>query len=167
MPEQPKTPVQINLAKGTSWSMPAGTLVKLASGEYFRECRVEYADDLVVDFQAFQQIPAEDSITMHGARMVVQKELLHAVVLIAEAQSNAKLRYRPSLLLDMLVPAERAQDMQANLAELFPLWVERHGQLKANMICRFQVILMIGGTWWEKVLTTCERLLKVFRLSGG
>jgi hypothetical protein len=74
--------------------------------------------------------------------------------------------YRPSLLLDLLVPLDRAQDMHANLGELYPSWVERHGAGRASWIRRSQVALLIGGTWWEKILSTCERLLKVVRLIG-
>ena len=33
----------------------------------------------------------------------------------------------PSILIDALIAPERAIDMQVNLAEVFPLWVARHG----------------------------------------
>lgn len=75
-------------------------------------------------------------------------------------------RYRPSFLIDCLVPTGRAQDIHANLDDIFPRWVERHGARKAGWIKSMQVLLLIGGTWWEKGLATAERLLKVARLSG-
>ncbi|MGN6690283.1 MAG: hypothetical protein ACTHJU_05025, partial [Sphingopyxis sp.] len=72
----------------------------------------------------------------------------------------------PSILLDCLVPFDRAKDMHANLEDIYPVWVERHGAAKAVWIKRWQVALLIGGTWWEKLLSATERLLKVMRLSG-
>lgn len=74
--------------------------------------------------------------------------------------------YRPSFLIDYLVPARRAQDMHANLEDIYPKWVERHGARRAAWIRTMQVVLLIGGTWWEKLLSTAERLLKVVRISG-
>lgn len=75
--------------------------------------------------------------------------------------------YRPSLLLDLLVPFDRAQDMHANLGEIYPLWVERYGPRKAAVVRALQIWLLIGGTWWEKLLSTGERLLKSARLIGS
>ena len=74
--------------------------------------------------------------------------------------------YKPSMLIDMFVPIDRAQDMHANLDDLFPVWARRHGQSEAVWIKRIQILLLVGGTWWEKIVALAERLLKVARLSG-
>jgi len=93
--------------------------------------------------------------------------LLAVAVVRASRKSRSTAAYRPSFILDMLVPYDRAQDMHANLAELYPVWVSRHGARRAEWIHRTQVALLIGGTWWEKLLSTGERLLKVARLIGS
>jgi hypothetical protein len=64
----------------------------------------------------------------------------------------------------MMVPFDRAQDMQANLSDVYPLWVSRHGHSRAEMIRICQVAWLIGGMWWEKLLSSGERLLNIFRI---
>lgn len=76
-------------------------------------------------------------------------------------------RYRPSILIDALIPFDLAQDMHANLADLYPRWVERHGSGKAIWVVRLQVGMLIGGTLWEKTASFAERLLKIVRLIGS
>ena len=93
--------------------------------------------------------------------------LFLAAVVRASQNSRSTAAYRPSFILDMLVPYDRAQDMHANLGELYPVWVSRHGAYRAEWVRRAQVALLIGGTWWEKLLSTGERLLKVVRLIGS
>jgi hypothetical protein len=91
-----------------------------------------------------------------------------AIAEITNATHEATLypKYRPSLLLDMLVPIAGSQDMQANLEELFPVWIERHGVQRARWIQRAQVAQLIGGNWWENILSSAERLLKIVKLIG-
>jgi len=75
--------------------------------------------------------------------------------------------YHPAWALDAFVPLSLAQDMHANLGELYPVWVQRHGLRNASRILRLQVAILIAGTWWEKALSTGERLLKSFRIIGS
>jgi hypothetical protein len=89
------------------------------------------------------------------------------VVMITAAGEIAPPVYRPSLILDLLVPLDKAQDMHANLDDLYPLWVVRHGVLRANLVLRCQVAILIGGAWGEKVISSAERLLKVLRIVGS
>lgn len=99
------------------------------------------------------------------------KYLMRAELVIFRAQDGAdrptSRGYRPSLILDILVPFARAQDMHANLEEVYPRWVERHGVRRAELIRACQVTWLIAGAWWEKALTTGERLLKVIRIVGS
>ena len=71
--------------------------------------------------------------------------------------------YPPSLLIDALIAPERAVDMQANLEETFPLWVERHGLTAAHRIRRVQIARLIIGEYWNKAIT----LAKAFKLGGA
>lgn len=74
--------------------------------------------------------------------------------------------YRQSLLIDMLVPSNRAQDMHANLADLYPTWVLRHGERKATWVARMQIAMLIGGNGWEKLAPIFDKWLKIVRLIG-
>jgi hypothetical protein len=74
--------------------------------------------------------------------------------------------YRQSLLIDLLVPSDRAQDMHANLADLYPKWVQRHGERKAAWVARMQIAMLIGGNGWEKLAPIFDKLLKIVRLIG-
>ncbi|CAD7336026.1 hypothetical protein FIM10_03975 [Sphingomonadales bacterium 56] len=152
---------------GTSWAQ--------ARSFASRQIHVE-----VSEFARFQDFVSETHTEIEQAlerslgemnakqlRVIYREALLKAWYLNRGVTQNPPVQYRASLLLDMLVPANRAEDMQANLSELFPRWVERHGTRRARWICRIQVVLLIGGTWWEKAIVTAERLLKVFRLIGS
>jgi hypothetical protein len=72
-------------------------------------------------------------------------------------------KYSPSILIDSLIPPERAADMQANLADYFPIWVERHGLAKAHRIRKVQIALLIIGEYWNKAI----ELIKAVKLAGS
>lgn len=72
-----------------------------------------------------------------------------------------------SKLLDMFVPIELASDMQANLEDMFPTWVERHGFKWARRIYRGQVGLLVLGRWLNKALEVGERLAKIVKFTGS
>lgn len=74
--------------------------------------------------------------------------------------------YRQSLLIDLLVPSDRARDMHANLADLYPIWVQRHGERKAGWVARMQIAMLIGGNGWEKLAPFFDKMLKIVRLIG-
>jgi hypothetical protein len=63
----------------------------------------------------------------------------------------------------MLIAPERAADMQANLAEVFPLWVERHGLAAAHRIRKAQIARLIIGEYWNKAI----ELIKAVKLAGS
>jgi hypothetical protein len=69
----------------------------------------------------------------------------------------------PSIMIDTLVPSSRAADMQANLAETFPLWVERHGLAAAHRIRKVQIARLIIGEYWNKAI----ELIKAVKLAGS
>lgn len=71
--------------------------------------------------------------------------------------------YPPSILIDALIAPERAIDMQANLAETFPLWVGRHGLAAAHRIRKIQIARLIVGEYWNKAIA----LAKAFKLGGA
>ena len=71
--------------------------------------------------------------------------------------------FSSSILIDALIDSRRAVDMQANLAEVFPLWVERHGSFRAKWICKVQIARLIIGEYWNKVL----ELIKAIKLAGS
>ena len=71
--------------------------------------------------------------------------------------------YPPSLLIDALIAPERAIDMQANLAEVFPLWVARHGLFFARCIRWLQIVRLINGEYFNKAIA----LVKAFKLGGA
>jgi hypothetical protein len=68
-----------------------------------------------------------------------------------------------SILIDALVSPDRATDMQANLAEVFPLWVKRYGLSAARWIRQMQIARLIIGEYWNKVL----ELIKAIKLAGS
>jgi hypothetical protein len=76
---------------------------------------------------------------------------------------NEETRYRPSKMIDMFVPSDRAADMQANLAETYPLWVERHGLTAAHRIRKVQIARLIIGEYWNKAL----ELINSIKLAGS
>lgn len=81
-----------------------------------------------------------------------------------EEQNFTKLdEYRHSILLDLMLPPKISADMQANLAEVFPLWVERHGLAAAYRIRKMQIARLIVGEYWNKAL----ELIKAFKLIGS
>jgi hypothetical protein len=69
----------------------------------------------------------------------------------------------PSLAIDALIAPDRAADMQANLTETFPLWVERHGLAAAHRIRKVQIARLIIGEYGNKVL----ELIKAVKLAGS
>lgn len=85
-----------------------------------------------------------------------------------EAGSNERSICPTSFWLDALIDPNLAQDIQANLEDLFEIWVDRHGDRRARWIYRWQVFLTIGGHWLSKVLDLLERAAKLAkRISGA
>nr|WP_157034163.1 hypothetical protein [Sphingomonas sp. Y57] len=72
-----------------------------------------------------------------------------------------------SFWIDALVSPDIAQDMQANLAEVFDIWVERHGERRARWILRGQVFRCISGDLVNRALGMVERIGAVVRQIGG
>jgi hypothetical protein len=70
-------------------------------------------------------------------------------------------------MLDMLVDPTIASDLQANLEELFPTWVQRHGGAKARRIYHVQVARVVFGSWVGKLLDVIERLAKLVKMFGN
>jgi hypothetical protein len=69
----------------------------------------------------------------------------------------------PSKFIDMFIPLGQAEDMQANLTEAFPLWVERHGLAAAHRIRKVQIARLIIGEYWNKAI----ELIKAVKLAGS
>lgn len=69
----------------------------------------------------------------------------------------------PSILIDALIAPDLATDMQANLADLFPRWIERHGIARTRWIHSAQIVRMIVGEYWNKALD----LIKAIKLAGS
>lgn len=69
----------------------------------------------------------------------------------------------PAILIDALIPPDLATDMQANLAEVFPLWVNRYGLTTARWIRQMQIARLIIGEYGNKVL----ELIKAIKLAGS
>ena len=72
-------------------------------------------------------------------------------------------KYKKSFFIDALIAPNRAADMQANLDEAFPLWVERHGLGAANRIRKVQIARLIIGEYWNKAI----ELIKAVKLAGS
>lgn len=68
-----------------------------------------------------------------------------------------------SILIDTLFSYDRAIDIHANLAEVFSLWVERHGLATAHRIRKVQITRLIIGEYWNKAID----LIKAVKLVGS
>ena len=71
-----------------------------------------------------------------------------------------------SLLIDLFVPPDLARDMQANLEELYPIWIDRHGERNARRVHLTQCIRMVGGHMFNGVIGLFERVVGAFKLIG-
>ena len=92
----------------------------------------------------------------------VKKEQIELAASLVN-RTDERNKYRPSRLIDMFVPPNQAADMQSNLAEIFPLWVERHGLAVAHRIRKVQIARLIIGEYWNKVI----ELIKAVKIAGS
>jgi len=67
----------------------------------------------------------------------------------------------------LLVPPKLAQDMQANLHEVLPIWENAYGQRKARWAYRTEVFRLVIGHWGNNILKLAERVMKMLPLSSG
>jgi hypothetical protein len=74
-------------------------------------------------------------------------------------------KYSHSFLLDLLVDVKTAQDMHANLSEVYPFWIKRHGSKRAAWICRVQTIALIFGYVGSNTLSIAERFVKLLKIA--
>lgn len=70
---------------------------------------------------------------------------------------------RRSLALDLLLPMNVANDVQASLQELMPIWIDAHGKKRAGWIYRIQVLRVIFGHHASPAIGFFERVLKIVR----
>ncbi|MEA3014198.1 MAG: hypothetical protein QOD42_2743 [Sphingomonadales bacterium] len=64
-----------------------------------------------------------------------------------------------SFLLDLLLPMAIAKDVQANLNEVMPVWLEQHGQRKARFIRAVQIGRIIIGHWSRPLVKMARRFV--------
>ena len=155
-------------SRGIDGARPAAELVYPQADMFYDNSQRVYAA-MVEDASASAICGDADRAALIERLDVILAERQSSTIQIVDAwprQAAPVQRYRPSFLIDYLVPAGRAQDMHANLEEIYPRWVARHGACKAGWIKAMQVFLLISGTWLEKGLAIAERLLKVMRFSG-
>ncbi len=137
---------------------------------YYDNAQLTFAAMVEVESDAFEMRDADaegrNHAEVHSVRVGGAVETDTAFALQPAARPRVPAGYRQSLLIDMLVTSDRAQDMHANLADLYPAWVQRHGQRKAAWVARMQIAMLIGGNGWEKLAPIFDKLLKIVRLIG-
>ncbi len=92
---------------------------------------------------------------------VIEKSWVLLQLISGEESDNADCP--PAILIDALIAPDLAADMQANLAEVFPLWVKRYGLTAARWIRQMQIARLIIGEYGNKVL----ELIKAIKLAGS
>lgn len=107
----------------------------------------------------------------HGGREFLVEGYLEQEVLLRPHQEQSQRQgqvlvkkdpdSRRSLMLDLLMPMRAAQDVQANLEELMPIWIKAHGQRRANSVRFAQLVRIIIGHHCAPLLAFAERLLKI------
>ena len=139
------------------------------SGMYYDDTQRRLAamvireSDLALDEGIQLGIDANDA----GRRFIEQSAVEYAVELLQPHQAGEDVRmYRAGRLLDLLVPHERAQDMHANLEEIYPCWVDRHGVRNAAMKLRLQIGILILGNLWERMRAVAGRVIAVAGFGG-
>jgi hypothetical protein len=80
----------------------------------------------------------------------------------AEDGRVAAAHYGGSLLLDLLLPADVAEDLHASLEDRFPKLIERHGAGWARVITNIQILHVVVGRWATPLATACEFIRRFF-----
>ncbi|MBA2935316.1 hypothetical protein HZF05_14605 [Sphingomonas sp. CGMCC 1.13654] len=68
-----------------------------------------------------------------------------------------------SYIVDYLLPPDIAQDVQANMEEVMPIWIAAHGPQRANRIRRAQVFRIVVGHYATPIVAFSERVLAIVR----
>jgi hypothetical protein len=88
-----------------------------------------------------------------------------ASLVVARVTNPDRRPFVPSgLLVDLLLPPDRAEDVVNNLLGRYPYWVEKHGVLKARLVFLTQSLGTILGFWLDWVVKRAN-LLRLWRSS--
>ncbi len=158
----------VETGRGIDRARPAAETSGQMSGMYYDAAQSEFARMVIVESDLASDDRREAAKRAAIARRRARRETQILIQIIDGTKITKPRadRYAPSLFLDLLVPAAQAQDMHANLEDLVPVWIERHGPHKAIWVQRLETARLIIGCWWQPVWTLVDRLLKIVRLGG-
>jgi len=93
-----------------------------------------------------------------AAAIIASMAGAHLSFEIGMKMKSRALRAPSGLLLDLLLPPDRAEDMTYNLLGRYPHWVDKHGARKANIIFAAQSLGAILCFWCDWVLKRANLL---------
>ncbi|RVT93448.1 hypothetical protein [Sphingomonas crocodyli] len=143
---------------------------------FYEQGSVRYEVTLRTDKGDEVQISSVEQLTLEdlGEALKFQPELridadVLSQIVVRDVRINPieMLACPHSIWLDALLEPATAEDIQANLEDVYMLWVNRHGERRARWIYRGQVLRTIAGLWVTKALDLLERTAHVVKQLGG